>query len=175
MSTKFTRARRRRNRERATLGEHLRQHEETGIARKPVGRHMATCHAKVSLGMQVARVPEVQALDKSQADEEDETAILAGTVAENSEIETCIPLPLPKPRERKSWLMDSGSEIDVVSKSDLPSVNATNARSSPKPVSLTTANGKTKAANVADVKIGVLEDTFSPYTISSMSRPWSCH
>ena len=100
----------------------------------------------------------------SHADEEDETAILAGTVEGNSEIETCIPLPLPKPHERKSWLIDSGSEIDVVSKSDLPSVNATN-RSSPKPVNLTTANGKTKAANVADVKIGVLEDTFSPYIL----------
>ena len=101
----------------------------------------------------------------SHADEEDETAIPAGTVEKVSEIDTCIPLPLPKPRERKSWLIDSGSEIDVVSKSDLPSVNATNARSSPKPVNLTTANGRTKAANFADVKIGVLEDTFSPYIL----------
>ena len=71
-----------------------------------------------------------------------------------------------RPRERKSWLIDSGSEIDVVSKSDLPSVNATNARSSPKPVSLTTGERKNEGSKpLQTVKIGVLEDTFSPYIL----------
>lgn len=66
----------------------------------------------------------------------------------SNEIEVCVPLPLPKAREKRAWLIHSGSEINAVSTADMPEVSARNARSSStKPVNPTTVNGRTGAAS----------------------------
>ena len=82
-------------------------------------------------------------------------------LSDDEAFEVCIPLPLPKPQQKRSWLIDPGSEMGVVSRADMKDVDATNAPSSSKPVSLTTANGKRRAGSVADVKVKVPDHTFS--------------
>ena len=52
-----------------------------------------------------------------------------------------------------SWLVDSGSEQDLISRSVLQQINASGSKPAPNPITLTTANGFTEATEVADVKI----------------------
>ena len=55
------------------------------------------------------------------------------------------------PKAGVSWLVDSGSESDLVSKGMLRDVSAKNCRAAEHPISLVTANGSTEANEVADV------------------------
>ena len=64
-----------------------------------------------------------------------------------------------------SWLVDSGSEQDLISKSMLRQVNASECKPAPNPVTLTTANGFTEATEVADVRIKSLLEKCLPYVL----------
>ena len=64
-----------------------------------------------------------------------------------------------------SWLVDSGSEQDLISKSMLHQVNASECKPAPNPVTLTTANGFTEATEVADVRIKSLLEKCLPYVL----------
>ena len=63
------------------------------------------------------------------------------------------------------WLVDSGSESDLVSKSMLRDINAKNCRAAEHPISLITANGSTEANEVADVKLPALPYPVQPYVL----------
>ena len=62
------------------------------------------------------------------------------------------------PKAGICWLVDSGSESDLVSKGMLRDINAKNCRAAEHPISLITANGSTEANEVADVKLPALPD-----------------
>ena len=61
--------------------------------------------------------------------------------------------------------MDTGSEKDLISEGMLKTAKATNRRVSNTPISLATANGSTRADEVADVKVDALHQPFSPYIL----------
>ena len=69
------------------------------------------------------------------------------------------------PKAGVSWLVDSGSESDLVSKGMLRDVSAKNCRAAEHPISLVTANGSTEANEVADVKLSALPDPVHPYVL----------
>ena len=69
------------------------------------------------------------------------------------------------PKAGVSWLVDSGSESDLVSKGMLRDVSAQNCRAAEHPISLVTANGSTEASEVADVKLSALPDPVHPYVL----------
>ena len=69
------------------------------------------------------------------------------------------------PKAGVCWLVDSGSESDLVSKGMLRDVNAKNCRAVEHPISLITANGSTEANEVADVKLSALPDPVQPYVL----------
>ena len=64
-----------------------------------------------------------------------------------------------------SWLVDSGSEQDLISRSVLQQINASGSKPAPNPITLTTANGFTEATEVADVKIKSLLEKCLPYVL----------
>ena len=70
------------------------------------------------------------------------------------------------PKAGVSWLVDSGSESDLVSKGMLKDVSAKNCRAAEHPISLVTANGSTEASEVADVKLSALPDPVQPYVLN---------
>jgi len=61
--------------------------------------------------------------------------------------------------------VDTGSEQDLISEGMLKTAKATNRRVSNTPISLATANGSTRADEVADVKVDALHQPFSPYIL----------
>lgn len=63
------------------------------------------------------------------------------------------------------WLIDSGSETDLLSESMLNKAGATGRRNSETPLSLITANGSTNAEEVVDVHIRALPEPCSPYVL----------
>ena len=69
------------------------------------------------------------------------------------------------PKAGVSWLVDSGSESDLVSKGMLRDVSAQSCRAAEHPISLVTANGSTEASEVADVKLSALPDPVHPYVL----------
>ena len=69
------------------------------------------------------------------------------------------------PKASVSWLIDSGSESDLVSKGMLRDVSAQNCTAAEHPISLVTANGSTEASEVADVKLSALPDPVQPYVL----------
>ena len=69
------------------------------------------------------------------------------------------------PKAGICWLVDSGSESDLVSKGMLRDVDAKNCRAAEHPISLITANGSTEANEVADVKLSALPETVQPYVL----------
>ena len=69
------------------------------------------------------------------------------------------------PKAGICWLVDSGSESDLVSKGMLRDVNAKNCRAAEHPISLITANGSTEANEIADVKLSALPETVQPYVL----------
>ena len=69
------------------------------------------------------------------------------------------------PKAGVSWLVDSGSESDLVSKGMLRDVSAKNCRAAEHPISLVIANGSTEANEVADVKLSALPDPVHPYVL----------
>ena len=62
------------------------------------------------------------------------------------------------PKAGVCWLVDSGSESDLVWKGMLSDINTRNCRAAEHPISLITANGTTEANEVADVKRSALPD-----------------
>ena len=72
----------------------------------------------------------------------------------------------PAPREGKfSWLVDSGSEQDLISRKIMDAAGAENPRKAPHAISLITANGSTEASEVADVRMKQLLDPCTPYLL----------
>ncbi|CAL1172563.1 unnamed protein product [Cladocopium goreaui] len=69
------------------------------------------------------------------------------------------------------WLVDTGSEQDLISEGMLKTAKATNRRISNTPISLATASGSTRADEVADVKVDALHQPFSPYILEAIIRP----
>ena len=70
------------------------------------------------------------------------------------------------PKAGVSWLVESGSESDLVFKAMLRDINAQNCRAAQHPISLITANGSTEANEVADVKLSALPDPVQPYVLN---------
>ena len=70
-------------------------------------------------------------------------------------------------RESKSWLIDSGSDLDLISSGDTLAVNASNRRKADESVKLTTANGHTIGTDVVDVKVSGMTESCSPYVLPS--------
>ena len=71
----------------------------------------------------------------------------------------------PASKDGCVWLVDTGSEQDLISEGMLKTAKATNRRVSDTPISLATANGSTRADEVADVKVDALHQPFSPYIL----------
>ena len=71
----------------------------------------------------------------------------------------------PASKDGCVWLVDIGSEQDLISEGMLKTAKATNRRLSDTPISLATANGSTRADEVADVKVDALHQPFSPYIL----------
>eukprot|EP00435_Cladocopium_sp_Y103_P036206 s1446_g9.t1 len=67
--------------------------------------------------------------------------------------------------DRCVWLVDTGSEQDLISEGMLKTAEATNRRLSDTPICLATANGSTRADEVADVTVDVLHKPFTPYIL----------
>ena len=71
----------------------------------------------------------------------------------------------PAPKDKCVWLVDTGSEQDLISEGMLKTANATNRRVSDTPMCLATANGSTRADEVADVTVDALHKDFTPYIL----------
>ena len=71
-------------------------------------------------------------------------------------------IPTAAPKAGVSWLVDSGSESDLVSKGMLRDVSAKNCRAAEHPISLVAAKRSTEANEVADVKLSALPDPRIP-------------
>ena len=71
----------------------------------------------------------------------------------------------PASKDGCVWLVDTGSEQDLISESMLNTAKATNRRTSDAPISLTTANGSTRADEVADVRVDAMHKPFTPYIL----------
>ena len=65
------------------------------------------------------------------------------------------------PKAGVCWLVDSGSESDLVSKGMPGDINAKNCRAAGHPISLITANGSTEANEIADVKLPAFRILYS--------------
>ena len=74
-------------------------------------------------------------------------------------------IPTAAPKAGVSWLVDSGSESDLVSKGMLRDVSAKNCRAAEHPISLVAAKRSTEANEVADVKLSALPDPVQPYVL----------
>ena len=61
--------------------------------------------------------------------------------------------------------MDTRSEQDLISEAMLKTAQATNRRVSDTPICLATANGSTRADEVADVAVHALHTEFTPYIL----------
>ena len=72
----------------------------------------------------------------------------------------------PAPRGgRFSWLVDSGSEQDLLSRKVMDAAGAENPRRAPHTISLITASGSTEASEVADVQMKQLLEPCTPYLL----------
>ena len=71
----------------------------------------------------------------------------------------------PASKDGCVWLVDTGSEQDLISEGMLKTAKATNRRVSDTPICLATANGSTRADEMADVKVDALHQPFSPYIL----------
>ena len=71
----------------------------------------------------------------------------------------------PASKDGGVWLVDTGSEQDLISEGMLKTAKATNRRVSDTPICLSTANGSTRASEVADIKVDALHQPFSPYIL----------
>ena len=77
-------------------------------------------------------------------------------------------LATPAPKDRCVWLVDTGSEQDLISEGMLSKAHATNRRESDVPICPATANGSTTAGEVADVTVDALHQPFSPYILDEL-------
>ena len=71
----------------------------------------------------------------------------------------------PAPKGRHQWLIDSGSEQDLISESMLSQVGAYNRRSTDQPISFITANGSTQSNAVAEIDLNTLPGPITPYIL----------
>ena len=68
-------------------------------------------------------------------------------------------------RSPSIWLIDSGSEQDLISDSMLSQVGAYNRRSADHPISFITANGSTESNAVAEIDLNTLPGSITPYIL----------
>ena len=66
----------------------------------------------------------------------------------------------PASKDGCVWLVDTGSEQDLISESMLKSAKVSNRRVSDIPISLATANGSTRGYEVADVTVDALQQPY---------------
>ena len=94
-------------------------------------------------------------------------AICAGRALVPSKVSnTHLPtVATPAPKNKCVWLVDTGSEQDLISEGILKTANATNRRVSDTPMCLATANGSTRADEVADATVDALHKDFTPYIL----------
>lgn len=72
----------------------------------------------------------------------------------------------PAPRDGKlSWLFDSGSGKDLLSRDVMDAAGANNPRKAPQGISLITAIGSTEASKIAGVKMKQLLEPCTPYLL----------
>ena len=71
----------------------------------------------------------------------------------------------PASKDGCVWLVDTGSEQDLLSESMLKTAKATNRCTSDTSISLATAHGSTRKDEVADVKVDALHKLFTPYIL----------
>ena len=71
----------------------------------------------------------------------------------------------PAPKDKCVWLVDTGSDQDLISEGMLKTAQATKRRVSDTPICLATANGSTRADEVADVTVDALHRDFTPYIL----------
>ena len=71
----------------------------------------------------------------------------------------------PAPKGRHQWLVDSGSEQDLISEPMLSQVGAYNRRSTDHPISFITANGSTESNAVAEIDLNTLPGSITPYIL----------
>ena len=71
----------------------------------------------------------------------------------------------PASKDKCVWLVDTGSGQDLISEGMLKSAKAKNRRLSDTPICLATANGSTRADEVADVTVDALHQDFTPYIL----------
>ena len=74
-------------------------------------------------------------------------------------------LATPAPKDKCVWLVDTGSEQDLISEGMLGKAHAKNRRQSEVPICLATANGSTRADEEADLTVDALHKPFSAYIL----------
>ena len=65
------------------------------------------------------------------------------------------------------WLIDSGSEQDLISKAALRNVSKAIRKQAPQPIRLVTANGNITASEIADINVDALCEPAQPYVLES--------
>ncbi len=80
-------------------------------------------------------------------------------------VASALPAHSQQPIKARTWLMDSGASLDLISKSDI-APHADLVRKGEK-VMLDTANGEYLASKRIDLHLGVLGESISPYVLKS--------
>ena len=65
------------------------------------------------------------------------------------------------------WLIDSGSEQDLISKAALRNASKAVRKQAPQPIRLVTANGNITASEIADINVDALCEPAQPYILES--------
>ena len=73
----------------------------------------------------------------------------------------------PAPKGEDLWLIDSGSEQDLISKAALRNASKAIRKQAPQPIRLVTANGNITASEIADINVDALCEPAQPYILES--------
>ena len=71
------------------------------------------------------------------------------------------------PKGKDVWLIDSGSEQDLISKAALRSASKAVRKQASQPIRLVTANGNIAASEIADINVDALREPAQPYILES--------
>ena len=73
----------------------------------------------------------------------------------------------PARKGKDVWLIDSGSEQDLISKAALRNASKAIRKQAPQPIRLVTANGNITASEIADINVDALCEPAQPYILES--------
>ena len=79
----------------------------------------------------------------------------------------CMPQPTPFSKGKDVWLIDSGSEQDLISKAALRNAAKAVRKQAPQPIRRVTANGNITASEIADISVDALCEPAQPYILES--------